>query len=52
MKKLRYCCKFPPPPIYLFIFFFFFLTGNDRSIFDEKRNTKMGVSEELGQEMD
>ena len=32
--------------------FFFFWDRNDRSIFEEKRNTKVGVSEELGQEMD
>ena len=25
---------------------------NDRTIFNEKRNTKVGVSEELGQEID
>ena len=35
-----------------FLFLFSFFDRNDRSIFDEKRNTKVGVSEELGQEMD
>ena len=32
--------------------FFFFFDRNDRSIFNEKRNTKVGVCEELGQEID
>ena len=38
--------------LYTFIIFFFFFDRNDRSIFNEKRNTKVGVCEELGQEID
>ena len=38
--------------LHIYSNFFFFLDRNDRSIFNEKRNTKVGVCEELGQEID